>query len=51
MEKVLGQELLEPYTAEGKTEEQTKSEAKKTKQETEKKCDWPESSSPPLFEI
>ena len=49
--KFWAKKLLESYTSEEKTEEQTKSEEKKTKQESEKKCDWPEPSSPPLYEI
>ena len=49
--KFWAKKLLESYTSEEKTEEQTKSEEKKTKQESEKKCDWPEPSPPPLYEI
>ena len=51
MEKVLGQETARIIYRKEKTEEQTNSEEKTTKQEAEKKCDWSEPSPPPVYEI
>ena len=49
--KFWAKKLLESYTAGEKSEEQTKSEEKRTKQEAEKKCDWSEPSPSPVYEI
>ena len=49
--KFWAKKLLESYTTEEKTEEQTKSDENMTKQEAEKKCDWSEPSLPPVYEI
>ena len=49
--KFWAKKLLESYTTEEKTEEQTKSEEKRTVPQKEKKFDWPEPSTPPVYEI
>ena len=47
--KFWAKKLVESYTSEEKTEEQTKSEEKRTIQEAENKLDWPEP--PPVYEF